>query len=231
MRGKIIILITMIMLLSGCSSASQELILTDSSEQAESGAAYLTLSEETSGGETESDANVSEQAKREAEKGIFIYVCGAVNNPGVYELPAGCRVIDAVNSAGGLSDEADSTYVNLAAQLEDGLKLCIPTISETSDSEDKSQNVRLSNHESAEIEVLTKAVMGADAADNSGGLVNINTASVDQLKTLPGIGDGIAGRIVDYRTECGGFTCIEDIMKISGIKDKLFQKIKDHITV
>ena len=140
MRGKIIILITMIMLLSGCSSASQELILTDSSEQAESGAAYLTLSEEASDGETDSDANVSEQAKREAEKGIFIYVCGAVNNPGVYELQAGSRVIDAVNSAGGLSDEADSTYVNLAAQLEDGLKLCIPTISETSDSEDKSSH-------------------------------------------------------------------------------------------
>ena len=77
----------------------------------------------------------------------------------------------------------------------------------------------------------TASDLNGDTGSDPGGLININTASKEQLVTLPGIGDGIAGKIIKYREENGSFKSIEDIMKVSGIKDKLFSKIKDHITV
>ncbi len=221
MHNIILVLIATVMLLSGCSYANQELVFEEVSGQVDSSAAFLSLSDVSSG---EKELETIE----EPPKGIFVYVCGAVSEPGVYELDEGSRVIDAVTAAGGLSDEADGSYVNLAAPLEDGLKLRIPTITETS-----GENVAaVPKSSGAQIEVMTKALEGdGQTSDGGNGMVNINTASAEQLKTLPGIGDGIASRIVDYRTECGNFSCIEDIMKISGIKDKLFQKIKDRITV
>ena len=147
-------------------------------------------------------------------KSIYVYVCGAVVRPGVYELPASSRAVDAVEAAGGFCDGADEAFVNLAAQLSDGIKLLIPTIEETARSAD-SPNLSSFDSETA----------------SANDLVNINTASKEELKTLPGIGDGIAGRIIEYREESGGFKTTEDIMQVRGIKEKLFSKIKDHITV
>ena len=125
-----------------------------------------------------------------------------------------------MEAAGGFSDEADTEYVNLAARLQDGVKLQIPTVDETSG-------------------VVADKVNSFDPgtgetnnnSDNSGGLININTADKESLKTLPGIGDGIAGRIIEYREKNGSFRNIEDIMNVTGIKDKLFSKFKDRITV
>ena len=225
MRKVILISLAIVMLLSGCSYANREPVFTDSSVQMESSAAFLSLSDDNIG-TNDSQEKEAEGAQEKAAEAIFVYVCGAVAMPGVYELSKGSRVIDAVNAAGGLTDEADETYVNLAASLEDGIKLRIPTIAETKGEQGSAQK------SDAQLEVMTKSIEGNDGtSDKESALVNINTASVEQLKTLPGIGDAVAGRIVDYRTECGKFSCIEDIMKISGIKDKLFQKIKDRITV
>lgn len=228
MHKKILILIATVMLLSGCSYASQDLVFDEVPQQVDSSAAFLSLSDDDTG---DSNVHTEEQVRR----GIFVYVCGAVSEPGVYELDEGSRVIDAVKAAGGLSDTADETYVNLAAPLEDGLKLRIPTVEEISGEQSDlvaSRSGSVSQGQNAQFEVMTKAIEGdGNSSDNGSTLVNINTATAEQLKTLPGIGDGIASRIVDYRTECGKFSCIEDIMKISGIKDKLFQKIKDRITV
>ena len=143
---------------------------------------------------------------------MVIYICGAVASPGVYELPAGSRVNDAVTAAGGFSAEADRNYVNLAEPISDGIKIQIPTVQEVS--------------------TMKPDISDSFAAsDQKSGLININRASKEELKTIPGIGDGIATRIIDYRTQNGSFNTVEDIMKVSGIKEKLFSKIKNHITV
>ena len=216
MRKLLPISALMLMFLTGCTSANKEIILSDNT-------ANNTLeteafsSQEDSGKETETP----ETLDNEPPENVVVYVCGAVVNPGVYELSEGSRIDDAVIAAGGFSEDADRTYVNLAARLSDGSKLQIPTISETSD------------------ETLAKEIESFDTGDNGyksgasdgSGLININTASQTELATLPGIGEGIAGKIIKYRDENGSFKSIEDIMKVSGIKDKLFSKIKDQITV
>ena len=159
------------------------------------------------------------------EESLIVYVCGAVSEPGVYELSSGSRVNDAVNAAGGFSEEADTTYVNLAAQISDGAKLRIPTLEETEEVKGKG------NVLSEELYSCDKTGLDVDAKSDNSGLININSASEEELKTLPGIGDSIAARIVKYRQQNGKFNSIDDIMKISGIKDKLFSKIKEYITV
>ena len=123
--------------------------------------------------------------------------------------------------ANGFSEDADRTYVNLAERVVDGAKLKIPTTLETGD------ETLAAGIDSFDGEALGT---GSGLAQDSE-LININTASLNELTTLPGIGEGIAGKIIKYRDENGSFKCIEDIMKVSGIKDKLFSKIKDHIIV
>lgn len=210
----------MTVLLSGCTSQSRSVVLSSANEES---LTQTTADEQISGDKEESlnEGDFKEPVISEQEPQIIaVYVCGAVNNPGVYELLEGSRICDALESAGGFSDEADSNYVNLAAKLTDGMKLQIPTTSEIS------ENSKLSAVESFDGETLS----GGDTASEKK-LVNINTASKEELKTLPGIGDGIAGKIIQYREERGSFKSTEDIMKVSGIKEKLFSKIRDYITV
>lgn len=138
------------------------------------------------------------------EPSIVVYVCGAVHNPGVISLPEGSRICDAVEAAGGLTEEAGEGTVNLAALAEDGEMIRIPTEEE--------------------------AAAARQEADSKG-IVNINTADISGLCTLPGIGESRAGDIIAYRESGGGFKKIEDIMKVPGIKEGAFQKIKDKITV
>ena len=216
MRKLLPISALMLMFLTGCTSASKEIILSDNT-------ANNTLEAEAFSSQEDSGKEIvtPEILDNELPVSVVVYVCGAVVNPGVYELSEGSRIDDAVIAAGGFSEDADRTYVNLAARLSDGSKLQIPTLSETSD------------------EALAKEINSFDTEDNGfkpgvsdgGGLININTASQTELATLPGIGEGIAGKIIKYRDENGSFKSIEDIMKVSGIKDKLFSKIKDQITV
>jgi len=216
MRKLLPISALMLMFLTGCTSANKEIILSDNTAN-NTFEAEAFSSQEDSGKETETP----ETLDNEPPENVVVYVCGAVVNPGVYELSEGSRIDDALAAAGGFSEDADRTYVNLAARLSDGSKLQIPTISETSD------------------EALAKEIESFDTGDNGyksgasdgSGLININTASQTELATLPGIGEGIAGKIIKYRDENGSFKSIEDIMKVSGIKDKLFSKIKDQITV
>ena len=163
---------------------------------------------------------------------VMVHVCGAVLCEGVYELPSGSRVVDAVRAAGGFSEEADSEYVNQALVLSDGVKVRIPTLEETT-----------SLGQSGDVAFDTSLEQGSDTAgisgmyddsssqSSEGGKVNINTADEAQLCTIPGIGPSRAKSIITYRQENGRFGTIEDIMKVSGIKDKFFSKIKDYITV
>lgn len=150
-------------------------------------------------GEESHAAAVTDESPAE----ICVYVCGAVNAPGVYTLPAGSRVYEAVRMAGGLSDEADERAVNQAEILTDGRQVTIPTKAEVLKGEE-------------------------GAAD---GPVNINTAGVSELMRLSGVGESRAKDIIAYRKEHGAFSVPEDIMKVPGIKEAVFEKIKDDITV
>ena len=163
--------------------------------------------------ETESGKTVGTEAvqtEEETEGFFYIYVCGEVNAPGVYKLPAGGRIYEAIEMAGGLTEEAAETYVNQAEILEDGQKVYIPS------------------REEAEASPAAGEVQAEGSTD---GKVNLNTASKEELMELPGIGASRAEDIIAYREEHGGFDAIDEVKHISGIKDAVFAKIKDMITV
>ena len=223
-KNIISILLLTLIFLTGCSKASSEVVLRDVSG--------VEASLEEAANEADSSGSASEEVAdsgvSQAEPSlIVVYVCGAVNSPGVYELEATARINDAVAAAGGFNDQADKTYVNLAAALQDGMKLYIPTVQETAAGEEKGQSKSDDNLPTYDV----AETVDTDSSDNTGGLININTASKEQLMTLPGIGEKVAGRIIEYREKNGRFNKPEDIMKISGIKEKLFSKISDKITV
>ena len=140
---------------------------------------------------------------------LVVYVCGEVVNPGVYELTSGMRICDAVDAAGGLTKKASRDYWNLAEELTDGQMLYFPTAEEAKKREESA----------------------AESGGTADGKVNINTADISQLLTIPGIGQIRAEAVLAYRQENGNFQSIEDIMKVSGIKNGLFEKMKDYITV
>lgn len=168
---------------------------------------------------------------------IFVYVCGAVEKPGVYELAGDARVYQAVEAAGGFLPEACEEYVNQAGMLTDGKRLYIPTEDEVRSFEETGQDtlteelLKQSDGETGQADGLQgTGQMEAQPAEKTTGLVNINTASLEELCTLPGIGEGKARRIISYRESTGRFEQIEDIMKVEGIKEGLFGKIRDLIT-
>lgn len=140
---------------------------------------------------------------------IMIHISGQVYRPGIVELEYGKRLIDAIELAGGLTEEANIDSINLAKKLSDEEKIYIPKIGEESD---LSLNIDLMDE------------------NNKSNKVNINTCTIDELKTLPGIGDVIAGRIIEYR-QSNGFKNIEDLMNVSGIGNKKFEDLKDLVTV
>lgn len=141
---------------------------------------------------------------------ICVYVCGAIQHPGVYDVPEGSRLYEVVALAGGMLEEADDVYLNLAREVKDGEQIVILTSEQTRTSDG---SVR------------------TEASEQMLGLVNINTASLEELMTLSGIGEGRAEAIVEYREKSGAFQSIEEIMQVSGIKEALFEKIRDRITV
>lgn len=153
---------------------------------------------------------------------LFVHICGEVVNPGVYELPAGSRIFEAVEEAGGFTLEAEKSYVNLAQQLEDGYKIRIPAIGE----EPEAECEQYPGVQKGQPAILQPSQTGSDS-----GLVDINRADKIELCTLPGVGESRAESIISYREKNGGFSRIEDIMKVEGIKEGMFAKMKDKICV
>lgn len=137
------------------------------------------------------------------EMSIAIDVRGAVATPGVMYLDPGDRMIDVVEAAGGLTSDADRALINLSSRVNDGQVITIPTIA----SED-----------------LT-------TGSNQSGLININTASADELKQLPGIGDVLANRIIAYREFNGPYQTVDDLTNVEGVSSTLVDSIRDLITV
>jgi competence protein ComEA len=142
---------------------------------------------------------------------IIVDIVGAVRHPGVYDFAQGARVIDAVKAAGGFVRDADTQAVNLARPLVDGEQIIVPK----------------------EGEAPTGAAAGttSNGSATQGGKVNINSATVADFDTLPGIGPVLAQKIVDYRDQHGPFSSVQDLMKVSGIGPKKFAELQDQITV
>ncbi len=156
---------------------------------------------------------------------IQVHVCGAVEKPGVYGLPAGSRVFEAVEAAGGMTIDAAEDYLNLADLLFDGAKVRVPFLKELSEGE-------------AYGEAGIYGVTGNPDPESTGisgqavdGLVDLNRADKEALMTLPGIGEARAEAILVWREEHGAFQKPEDIMQVSGIKEAAYEKLKDKITV
>jgi len=147
---------------------------------------------------------------------VRVHVAGAVVRPGVYELPKDSRILDAVEAAGGFVAEADKSALNLAAIVEDAERLDIPYVAGYEPEGD-----------SGFVVVST----GTPSSSNGEGLININTASLDELDSLPGIGPTTAQRIIDYRNENGPFGSTEDIINVAGIGPATYEELKDLITV
>ncbi len=162
--------------------------------------------------------NVPSEEKTEsvtsADK-IIVYVCGAVENPDVYELDPGARINDALEAAGGFSGDADMNMINLAEPVSDGQRVYFPVQGEdmTGDSQDMN------------------AALETDIYGDDTSLVNINKAGVSELTQLPGIGETRAGQIVEYRETHGKFSSKEDLKNVSGIGDSTYEKLESHITV
>ena len=204
---------------------------TDQNREAESNAGDTDQNREAepnagSTGRTELSDASSEEAKT-----LVVHICGAVSAPGVYELPAGSRIIDAVEAGGGFLTEADEACCNLAEEIVDGCQIYIMTKSESCADGQTEKKAGIQTSPDSDMQTTDRNVRSNSAPALENGLVNLNTADVAALMTLPGIGESRAKAIISYREQHGAFAQIEDIMKISGIKQAAFSKIKDKITV
>ena len=165
----------------------------------------------------ESTVETQEYVENSEKSGVYVYICGEVAAPGVYELSEDSRIYEAVDAAGGFTENAARESINLASKVSDGMQITI-----------------YNKEEAASLPAGGTSAgknSGQDQMSGSSSLVNLNTATKEELMTLKGIGEAKAEDIIRYREKSGGFKKIEDIMKISGIKEAGFQKIKDNITV
>ena len=200
-------------LLAGCEAGEkpedglEELEISSGGENAgDSGGKAAEKSGEDSGQAAgNSGGDVSEEGN------VYVYVCGAVNAPGVYELKEGARVYEAIQLAGGLTEAAAADAVNQARIVTDGEQIRVPTVEEA--------------------QSRGAGVAGEVTEGTENNKININTAGKEELMTLTGIGEAKAESIMDYREKNGSFTSIEELMQIEGIKEGVFNKIKDDITI
>ena len=221
-RRATVIAVLAILMLSGCSPKSKTVVLRPVVEASESSSVDLSDVAETAK-TTEKVSKDSSGTEATQFSTVYVYVCGEVKQEGVYELPAGSRVFDAIDAAGGFGSGADTSYINQAAPITDGIKIRIPEKSETGQKNDQMSEPVISAG------ITPQEEQSTDQPQK--GLININTADEKGLCDIPGIGSGRAKDILRYRTEHGDFKKIEEIMQVTGIKEKLFAKIKDSITV
>ena len=159
--------------------------------------------------------NEEELQKNKYEGKIAVYISGEVKNPGVYYIEEDSRVVDLVQICGGFTEDADISELNLAEKLSDAEKIDVPKIIIEE-----------------EIDVLDNSILGdiQESEDNNSGLININTASKEELKELKGIGDTLADNIIEYRNQTK-FETIEDILNVNGIGESNFEAIREYICV
>lgn len=169
----------------------------------------ISLNEETLIVEESIKGNIEHETKR--ENGIYVYICGQVNNPGVYLVEKDARIYQVVEAAGGMTKKAKKNYLNLAEMVTDGQQIEILS---------KKEYKKLNYNNSAK----------EQESNEHEALININTATVEELQQISGIGETKANAIVEYRKSNGGFENIEDIKNVSGIGDATFEQMKSQIT-
>jgi competence protein ComEA len=151
----------------------------------------------------EFSVSANETAIEVVEQFLYVHVVGEVQSPGMYQLPIGARLVDAVFAAGGLTEEADNASVNLARELTDGEQIIVFSISQE----------------------------GQSPGTNSSGLISLNRAGDKELEELPGIGPALAGRIIAWREANGGFKSVQDLLEVSGIGESLLSGVIDLVTL
>ena len=167
------------------------------------------------------------------EKYYYVDIKGAVNNPGVYKLKEDSRVIDAINNSGGLKENADTSIINLSKKIEDEMVIIIYSKEDLQKYKDNLSTKKIEDEikkEIISIDKNNKAEINIDLKEDNS-KININTASKEELTTLPGVGESKAEAIIKYREDNGNYEKIEDIKNVSGIGESAFEKIKDNITV
>ena len=225
--------------LGACGAQREELFLSekesiaygDGNRKVESNAEDTDQDREAEPSAGSTDRTELSDASSEEAKTLVVHICGAVSAPGVYELPAGSRIIDAVEAGGGFLPEADEACCNLAEEIVDGCQIYIMTKTESCADGQTEKKAGIQTSPDSDMQTTDRNVRSNSATALENGLVNLNTADIAALMTLPGIGESRAKAIISYREQHGAFTKIEDIMKISGIKQAAFSKIKDKITV
>ncbi len=200
---RMIVSIGIISMLTACGAGPDQFLDNGTGDTYE-----LSVTEQTS---KEQDSADSVHETEKMSESVYVYVCGAVAVPGVYEVSADSRIYEAVEQAGGMLDTAKTEAVNLAEPLTDGQMIRIPFQWEEA--------------------VIQEEAVTQNSGLQSDGKVNINTASAEELMTLKGIGQTRAEQIIAYREKHGAFTSIEGIMEVDGIKKGTFDKLKDNITV
>lgn len=206
----------------GCADRETELLLEEEQEELSAQA------EETADKEQEKDLASPEEAVTEKPSSvpaqppeeIYVDVCGAVVQPGVYAMKSDSRVFQAIEAAGGFLPDAAGTSINQACALSDGQQIYVPTKEEAE-----------KKGEALADDVFAAAETGESSQPEENGKVNLNTADAAALQTLSGIGESKAQAILAYREEHGGFSSIEELMDVPGIKENTFIKIKDKIAV
>ena len=163
----------------------------------------------------------NENLQEETEK-IAVHIIGEVNKPGIIYLEEGARINDAIEEAGGETKEADLAQVNLAYVLQDGQKIYIPN---------KKEKITTYIIQESGNNGVVEENSNTNESKGENEKVNINTASQSELDGLPGIGDSIAQRIIDYREQNGNFKSIEELKEVKGIGEAKFEEIKDRVTI
>lgn len=204
---------------------------TDQNREAEPNAGNTDQNRKAEPSAGSTDRTELSDASSEEAKTLVVHICGAVSAPGVYELPAGSRIIDAVEAGGGFLPEAEEACCNLAEEIVDGCQIYIMTKAESCADGQTEKKAGIQTSPDSDMQTTDRNARSNSAPALENGLVNLNTADVAALMTLPGIGESRAKAIISYREQHGAFAKIEDIMKISGIKQAAFSKIKDKITV
>ena len=171
----------------------------------------------------ENNTNKEESKNKDIKEKITIYITGAIKNQGVYELEEKSRIVDCIEKAGGLTEDADLKNINLAYVIEDGMKIYIPKNSDNNEVKDDT-NLYVYKEKN---NTINSDNINLETQNNK---IDINTASQTELETLPGIGTSTALKIINYRKENGKFKNIEEIKNVSGIGDSKYSKIKDLIS-